>query len=493
MQTQKSHIKQLVSTTSVYGISIFLSRSAGILLLPLYTYFLSPAEMGLYNLLQSIWMFIVLFYVYGMETSFLKFFIDSKSLEEKKSIYSTTLILIFITSLIFSAILYLTGTKLIDIFKFENKLYASYLFKILYFLLIFDAIYRFPLLLLRAELKAKQYLLIISAGLIINVICNILLFIYFGLKIEAIFFSYILSVIISFILGLFLTRGYFQFSFNFNKAKHLIKYGNKFIYIGIFLLLIDISDRFFLKYLCDESVVGIYSASYKLASIMSLVIAAFKFSWTPYFLNISNEPENKTIISNIFTYFTFTGLTLFLIFSFFVPALVKMNIFGIYILEPKYQSGLIILPYILLTYFFSGIYANLNIAPFFKDKTYYLLIVSIIGIIVNFILNYILISHYTMIGAAIATLVTYVIMSVIIFIISQKIYKIQYNYKKIIFIFLLTFLIYFIKILLDLYIRIPAIYSILLYVTLIFIYLFALHITGTVDLKRVKLIFSKAS
>jgi O-antigen/teichoic acid export membrane protein len=79
MNSNQSHIKELISTTTIYGLSIFLNRSAGFLLLPLYTYYLSPQEMGLFNLMQSIWLFIILIYMYGMETSFIKFFIETDS------------------------------------------------------------------------------------------------------------------------------------------------------------------------------------------------------------------------------------------------------------------------------------------------------------------------------------------------------------------------------------------------------------------------------
>ena len=462
MNSNQSHIKELISTTTIYGLSIFLNRSAGFLLLPLYTYYLSPQEMGLFNLMQSIWLFIILIYMYGMETSFIKFFIEADSEEEKKTIYSSTIILITITSLLLSVLFFITGGDLMHFFRFEDQNMAVKLFRLICILLFIDTLSRFPLLLLRAKLKAKSYLFINTFGLILNILLNIVLLVYFNLKVEAIFISYIISLILSFILGLILTRDYLAISFNWVKVKILIKYGNKFIYIGLFLLLIDVSDRFFLKYLCDESVVGIYSASYKLASIMSLIIAAFRFSWTPYFLNISKNPENKTILSNIFTYFTFVGLFLFLLFSFFIPDIVKANLFGISILELKYQPGLVIIPAVLLSYFFSGIFANLNVAPFFRDKTSYILLVSFIGLVTNFILNFILIPNYNMLGAAYATLASYLIMSIIIFLISQKIYKIDFQYKKIIIIFFVTFLVFFSKILAEKYFLFQNKYMILL-------------------------------
>ncbi|MCX6163696.1 MAG: oligosaccharide flippase family protein, partial [Ignavibacteriae bacterium] len=127
--------------------------------------------------------------------------------------------------------------------------------------------------------------------LLINLILNILFIVVFKLNIEAILYSYIISVIFTLFAGLIITKKFFSIKFSLKEAKELIIYGNKFIYFGLFLLLIDVSDRFFLKYFFDESIVGIYSANYRLGTVMSLAIAAFRFSWTPYFLNISENPD----------------------------------------------------------------------------------------------------------------------------------------------------------------------------------------------------------
>ncbi len=442
MENKKSDIKELFSTTSVYGVSILLNRSITLILLPVYTYFFSPAELGLFNIMQSIWLFIIVFYIYGMETSFLKFFVDGRNDDDKRGIFSTSLILVSVTSVIFTIILLFSGNHITSLFKFEDVPKAQSLFRILCFLLFFDSISRFPLLLLRAELKARPYLLLNLVSVIINLISNIVLIVYFKWGIESIFYSYILSVFLSFILGLFITKKYLQFRFSFDIAKNLVKYGNKFIYIGVFLLLIDVSDRFFLKYFTDEATVGIYSSNYRLASVMSLIIAAFRFSWTPYFLNLSKNPENKKIISNIFTYFIFTGLALFLLFSFFIEPIVKLRIGGYEILDRRFQAGLVIIPVILLSYLFSGIYAIFNAAPFYKDKTSYLLVVSGTGLIINFVFNLLLIPSYGMMGAAYATLLTYLFMSIFLFFMSQKIYKIEYNLKKIFGLFLIAFSIF---------------------------------------------------
>ena len=490
--TNSLHIKELFSQTAIYGVGILLNRSLSFLLLPIYTYFFSPAELGLYNLIQSIWLFVILIYVYGMETSFIKFFIDAKEKENKKEIYSTTFILIAATSIIFSLAIYLFSGNIVSLFSFEDSEKAKYLMQILSLLLFFDTLSRFPLLLLRAELNAKTYIFISFLSLVVNLLMNVVLIIFLKFNVEAILYSYIVSVIFTLIIGLIITKKFIGFNFSFKRAKELVLYGNKFIYMGLFLLLIDISDRFFLKYFFDESVVGIYSANYRLASIMSLCIAAFRFSWTPYFLSIAENPDNKEIVSKIFTYFVFAGLFLFLLFTFFTEPIVKIS-FGKYsVLDIKYQSGLSIIPIVLLAYFFSGLFANLNVAPFYADKTSRLLIVTVEGIIINIVLNFILIPGYKMSGAALATLITYAIMFLHIFFISQKIYKINYDWKKIFkisFIAVIIYIIYYFVKSFD--ISNTILISINIFLMLLFI--FSVSSLKLIQISSVKILFKRAA
>lgn len=427
----RSHIKELFSQTVIYGLGIMLNKSVGFLLLPLYTKYYLPEEIGLFTLVQSLSLVLGVIYMFGMETSFMKYFIDSKDDKSRSVIYSSTLALLSVTSLIFSAAVYLNAGSIASLLNFTGREESLLLIKVLSLLMLVDTVYRFPLLFFRAKLESKTYAYINFLTFIVNIICNILFIVVLKLGVESIFYSYIISVGVTFILGLLLTKKYLTLNISFVKIKEMLAFGNKFIFIGFFVLFIDVSDRFFLKYFFDESLVGIYSANYRLASVMSFLIASFKFSWTPYFLNLKSNPENKKIISSIFTNFIFTGLFLFLVFSVFTEQLVKISFFGIEFLDADYWSGLKIIPVILAAYFFSGAYSTLNAAPFFTDNTQAIFYITLTGLIVNTLFNLILIPLYDIMGAAISTFLTYFIMFIIIYFYSQKIYKIEYDWGRI--------------------------------------------------------------
>ena len=169
---ERSHVKELFSQTIIYGLGIVLNKSVGFLLLPVYTKYFPPEQIGLFTLVQSISFFLGVVYMFGMETSFMKFFIDAKDVYSKSQIYSSTLILLVFTSFIFSFLIYSNSDSIASVFKFSEMSESILLIQILAVLMFVDTLSRFPLLLFRAELRSKTYAYINLLTFLVNIICN---------------------------------------------------------------------------------------------------------------------------------------------------------------------------------------------------------------------------------------------------------------------------------------------------------------------------------
>ncbi|MCC7159707.1 MAG: oligosaccharide flippase family protein [Ignavibacteria bacterium] len=455
-----SQIKKIFSDTVIYTVGSVFNRLLPFLLLPLYTLYFKPAEYGVFSLVYSFWFFASVFYLYGMETSFQKFFIEAKSTEEKRTVFSSSVIMIFLTSVVFSTIIYFSADFIA--FKITGEAGNSYLIKLLAFILVIDSLYRFPMVLINSLQRSKLYSAINAAAVVINVIVNIVLIVYYYMGIEAIFYSYIISYSFLFVVSLAFSLEYFSLSLDTAKIKKLLKFAYLFLFYGLFLISIDLIDRFILEYFKGSAVVGIYSASYRIGIVMNLVITGFKVAWTPFFLNMKEEEGNKEIFSKIFTYFCYGGLVVFLLFSLLADDLVKINIAGYTLLNEQYWSGLVIIPYILMAYLFSGLYLNITVASFFQNKIRFLIISSGAGCVSNVILNFILIPPLSMTGAAIATMLSYFIMFLVLYFQSQSIFRITYEWKKIFMAAIITFLAFFINIYISDYSKISYIYVLLI-------------------------------
>jgi O-antigen/teichoic acid export membrane protein len=109
------------------------------------------------------------------------------------------------------------------------------------------------------------------------------------------------------------------------------------------------------------------------------------------------------------------------------------------IIGREYLSGLVIVPIILLGYLFNGIYYNFQAGIYIEEKTKYFPYVTGAGALINVVVNVLLIPVLGIIGAALATLASYIVMAAGLFFFSQKYYKINYEYGKILKIMILIF------------------------------------------------------
>ena len=96
-------MKILAKETAIYGVSSIVGKFLNWLLVPLYTYVL--AQQSDYGIVTNLYAWTALLLVvltYGMETGFFRFI--NKESERWKTVYSTSLIMLFTTSLLFGVV-----------------------------------------------------------------------------------------------------------------------------------------------------------------------------------------------------------------------------------------------------------------------------------------------------------------------------------------------------------------------------------------------------
>jgi O-antigen/teichoic acid export membrane protein len=184
--------------------------------------------------------------------------------------------------------------------------------------------------------------------------------------------------------------------------------------------------------LTDTKTVAIYKASYRLGIFMMLFVNMFQFAWQPFFLNNAKEANAKEMFSKVMTYFTIAGTVLLIVLSLFIEDIAKANLGGFSLIGKNFWEGLYIVPVILLGYLFNGFYVVFSAGVFIEEKTIYAPVVAGLGAITNIAANYLLIPYLSILGAAFATLISYVVMALGYYIVTQKYYHINYDYNKLI-------------------------------------------------------------
>ena len=426
---------------SKYILGYIMLRAISFLLLPIYTNVFTKEEFGIYTLIFIFIAFAQFLYSYGMDASLMKFFSIS---ENKKEIYTSIFVSLLVTSSIFS-IMISCFSDFISILFLENVNYG-YLFKIAAIILFFDSFSFRVLIIHRMEDKPYKYFIFSFVNVLVTFLANYYFIIILNIGISGAFYAHLFGSISIFLLSLpiIFNRVSIQ-SFSLTLLKKILLFGFPFLPSVIFQMIIDFSDRRILLYLTDIDTVGIYSPGCKIASILLFLISGFRLGWEPFFLKLT---KNKKIIisqiSNIFLFFIFTVLLFFILFI--EPIIVYSNhYFSFSIIGENFWGSIGIIPILMFGYIFLALY-HLQMPPiFYYNKTSMLPFFRFVGAISNIILNFLLIPRWGIHGAAFATSLSYLIMTLPMFIYTNNFFKINYNWNLLIVYSLLSILSYYLK------------------------------------------------
>jgi len=421
---------RLTKHSAIYGMGHILSRSIGFFLLPLYTNHIPPNEYAIYIYGYAFIPFIAILYSAGINFAQLRYYILAKTEQEKSRIFFTSFYSTLVVSLIFS-VLFLFLSKQISVLVFGDANYG-YLVKISCGILLSDALALLMFNVLRAEEKSFQFVAFNLFTVIITIVFNILFIVVYKKGIDGIFIANLIASTATLALLLILTKSHFKGAFSYPLLKELFKFGLPLIPSSISVVILTVIDRFIIRKLMGDESVGIYGAGYKMGMIMSLLITAFRYAWHPFYLSIAQDDKDaKEIFSKVLTYFIFICCAIFLSISLFIDEIVRFQIFGLTIFGKEYWQSTVIVPAILGSYIFYGVYLNLQTAVYLENKTQYLFYLTGLSAIINIVANFLFIPHLGLLGAAYATLIAYVFMTVAIYFYTNKLYPVQYEWLRI--------------------------------------------------------------
>ena len=405
-------------------------------MLPVYTdlsYLATKSAYADYGLVYTFIAFMNVFYLYGIDNAFLRFYYLSK--RKKEDIFFTAFQILFVTSIFSSAILFLLSETIANV-VFNSAGYGFFI-KIAAGILFFDTMCNLPYLILRVEEKSVQYTIIKIGRFILELVLNIVFVIYLRLGVKGILYANLIAAVINLLILIPYQFGYLKGKFDFVSLKDLLKFGLPMIPNSIAFLIVEMSDRYLMPRLLNKEILGTYHANYKFGTLMLLVVQAFRTAWQPFFLNIAKNKDAKDVYARVMTYYVLAASFVVLGGGLLVEYVVQIPVApSKTLLGQEYWSGVIIIPLILLSYMLYGVYVNLTVGIFIEHKSHLMIVFTGLAALVNIGTNFYLMPNFGMMGAAVATVLAYLVMVISIYIANHKIYPVKYEYLRILFIML---------------------------------------------------------
>ena len=428
-------IRKLINQTAVYGLSSIVGRLLNYLLVPLYTsVFTDPAHYGVVSELYAWVAFLIVILTFGMETAFFRFIQTS---ENKEQTYLNSLASVLgINAFLFAALLFFND-DIAQLMLYEG--HNEYII-LLGIIVCVDAISAIPLARLRVEEKSMRFVSIQITSILVNVGLNLFLMLYLfdpERPEEGVLFILLANLCASLVKPIMLYDSFnlSGLKLNWKEIKLMLFYAFPLV-IGSFAGIINETiDRILLKQILynpadistlhtAESEVGIYSACYKLAMLITILLQAYRYAAEPFFFNQMKNEDRNVIYVKVMNLFVATVCLVFLFVS------LNIDLFKHFIQNEAYWTGLKVVPILLLANVFLGIYYNQSIWYKLSGKTQYGAYIALIGASFTIGINLVFIPTYGYMASAWATFIVYALQMLISYFLGQKHYPIPYNVKK---------------------------------------------------------------
>lgn len=435
-----ANLKSLVKDTAIYGISSIAGRFINYLLVPIQTAAWA-ASGGQYGVVTNVYAYTALLLVvltYGMETTFFRY--ANKSGEDAQTVYSTTLITVATTSLLFVvAVLALLDPIASAMGYADHPEWVA----VMFVCVAIDAFKCIPFAYLRYQKRPVKFAAIQVGNVLLNILLNITYLLilpalrlnpfglydeHFTLDVGMVFY---INLVCTGLVTLMFWQELTGFAYRFDRAllRRMLSYAWPLLVLGIAGILNQTFDKIafpFLYHQADaKTQLSIYGATVKIAMIMAMITQAFRYAYEPFVFGKAKEKDNRETYAGAMKYFViFTLLAFLLVMGY-------MDVLRYIIPNHDYWVGLRVVPIVMAAEIMMGVYFNLSFWYKLIDRTIWGAYFSGIGCVVLIMVNVLLVPRYGYMACAWGGFAGYATAMLLSYLVGQKYYPINYPVRAI--------------------------------------------------------------
>jgi O-antigen/teichoic acid export membrane protein len=424
-------IKEITKDMSVYGLSTVLSQIVGLLLLPLYTKELTPSDYGTFSLMGILVAAYAVVSNLGISSAIFRFTGTSTN-ETEKQVYLNQAQLLNIGSNLVFMLLALALSKPLSTLLLGSE--SSHLF-ILYFIVsgTLSSVASVCISFLRIERKTKTIATASLINLVVSVSATFIGLVVLRWGVWGALAGGLLGDLAAFTWYMrWLPKPQWS-GINKRYAVDLLKFAMPIFPHKILGLAIPIVSQLILvKYLSLESL-GFYNVAYKFCVPLAVFINLFQRAYTPFrFEILKNKDTNQSLFAQINLFY----ITLTLLFF------SAISLFGALALQlftaERYHAAGAFIPYLALIPLTQGLYFIFGTGVEFSHSPRFYPVISGLGFALILGLSIWLIPTYQIAGAGLSTSAGWILMAAAMLVYAQKIYAINYHWKQLIPMFIIT-------------------------------------------------------
>lgn len=397
MKMKQNRATRLLSNTLIFTVGKFVSKLIVIFMLPFYTSYLSSAEYSTSDLITNLCNLIIPLACLGVSEGIFRNAATENV--DKESFFTNGVML-----MVFGSLGFLALSPLLNLTGYFN----DYIWLIICYVIasnIHSVCSQYVCAIGRTKLFAGQGVL----NTALTVVLNIIFLVGFDMGINGYVLSIVLADLLSTVFVFSVARLYRAFipkKINGAVMKELLKFCLPLVPSTIFWWITGVSDRYMVAYMRSNAENGLYTAAYKIPTLLTYVVTIFNDAWK---ISAISESEDREKCADFYSQ----------IYKYYIAAMfvgggilsVGAQIFAKILFADSYYVAWIFIPVLSAATIFTALDTFLGSVYFTVKKTYMSLWTSLIGAVVNIGLNLLMIPDWMLgwgaMGASVATFASY--------------------------------------------------------------------------------------
>jgi O-antigen/teichoic acid export membrane protein len=414
---------ELARHSAVYGLGPLVARFLAVLLLPVYTRYLSPSDYGLIETLIALWTVLSVLLAAGVKSAFFRFYFDEADEAGRRRVIRTAFWFTMASGTAGLAAGLALATPISELL-FATDEHAD-LVRATFIGIWAHVNYEQMTALFRVEQRSTAYLIATVINVVITVALTVLLVVVWEVGPIGVIVGNFAGTLIVYTGLLAYRREQLGLELDRPLLREMNRFGMPLVPSALFLWALNFSDRFFLVKLSGPREVGLYSIGVRVASAIVLLLAAFRTAWPAFAYSIEDDREAARTYSYVLTYLVAVTSWMALALGVLAPWLVQLLT-----TEDFYSAERVVAPLAFAAALFGGyIVVVIGIGRARMTRSNW--VITAAAAMLNVVLNLLLIPPFGMMGAAVATIGAYGVLFLGMAWRAQRVFPVPYQWRRV--------------------------------------------------------------
>jgi O-antigen/teichoic acid export membrane protein len=413
------YLRRLATTGAAYTASSVLSKLIAVFLLPIYTHYLTPSDYGAAEVMLASVIAASIVVRLGVIEALLRFYYLAG--ERQQAVVATGFASLFWVATIAAAIALPFAAPISDaLLGHEDATLARLAILGLWAL----TMYEYALTLLRLDERARAYFGITIVNVLITIPFTVFLIVVVGERANGILLGTYGTGMVVTLWMLWRQRRRISFIPDRALLRRMFRFGLPTMPAELSLYSLNFIDRIILARMVGLAEVGLYALAVKFAQAMQVLARGFQLAWPPLAYSIQDDDEARRVYAAIFTWFAaalaFGVIGLWLESRWIVRLLAAPEYF------PSYQAVGLVATGIALY----ALYLAMVVILGRTGRTEFSFPATIAAVITNVLLNLLLVPSHGIVGAGLALVASYVIVLGLMYLFTQRLFRVPYEWRR---------------------------------------------------------------